>query len=346
MQKGVSFFKEKREMAGAKKILELLEEQGEIDPSYFKDQTKFNALIEKLSEVGGKLDPSVQLTAGLKADSPVLMAIEASLAQTNRGLGKQQKSAMSQQGTAIRNVIVALIKTGDKGAIKEAMKLSEALFSDALAHRLHNATKLVLDSFETVKGKDPASNAELGDTLFKMIQNQFVIGRGQEKALWQKVGSVNLENFKNDAGQEVPLPNFIQVFKDEFAGPDNPKEFREFFAKKLRPLFAFANRKSRELGYGDIIDPKLLDETATAGPDLSKFDANIDLFLARGSLKGRTDNLVLNMVNEQLRYLNLPEIGKDEIDKLKDINTFSRDDLLLEYKAISQKKQFSKKIWN
>ena len=115
-------------MAGAKKILELLEEQGEIDPSYFKDQTKFNALIEKLSEVGGKLDPSVQLTAGLKADSPVLMAIEASLAQTNRGLGKQQKSAMSQQGTAIRNVIVALIKTGDKGAIKEAMKLSEALF--------------------------------------------------------------------------------------------------------------------------------------------------------------------------------------------------------------------------
>jgi len=327
-KEGVSFFKEKREMAGAKKILELLEEQGEIDPSYFKDQTKFNALIEKLSEVGGKLDPSVDLTAGLKADSPVLMAIEASLAQTNRGLGKQQKSAMTQQGTAIRNVIVALIKTGDKAAIKEAMKLSEALFSDALAHRLHNATKLVLDSFETVKGKDPASNAELGDTLFKMIQNQFVIGRGQEKALWQKVGSVNLENFKNDAGQEVPLPNFIQVFKDEFAGPDNPKEFREFFAKNLRPLFAFANRKSRELGFGDIIDPKLLDETATAGPDLSKFDANIDSFLARGSLKGRTDNLVLNMVNEQLRYLNLPEIGKDEIDKLKDVNTFSRDDLL------------------
>ena len=327
-KEGISFLKEKREMAGAKKILELLEEQGEIDPSYFKDQTKFNALIEKLSEVGGKLDPSVQLTAGLKADSPVLMAIEASLAQTNRGLGKQQKSAMSQQGTALRNVILALIKTGDKGAIKEAMKLSEALFSDALTHRLHNATKLVLDSFETVKGKDPASNAELGETLFKMIQAQFVFGRKQEKDLWNKVRSVNLENFKNDAGQEVPLPNFIQVFKDEFAGPDNPKEYREFFAKNLRPLFAFANRKSRELGYGDIIDPKLLDETAAAGPDLSKFDQNIDSFLARGSLKGRTDNLVLNMVNEQLRYLNLPEVGKDEIDKLKDVNTFSRDDLL------------------
>ena len=271
-KEGLGFIKERQRQAGAKKILELLEEQGEIDPAYLQDQTKFNALIKKLSELD-KTDPNfdVDLTAGLKANSPVLMSVEAALAQTNRGLGRQQKSAIAQQGQAIRNVIVALVKTGDRDAIKEAMKLSEALFSDAIALRLKNATDEVLSSFSKVKGDEPELNSELGQKLFEMVKAQQQLGRATERSNWEKVKSVEILKFVDGEGVELDKPNFIKLFEDRFTGPTIPPEYREALAKNLKPLFKFANRKSKELGFGDLIDPKLLDEGAGAG--VSKSDA-------------------------------------------------------------------------
>ena len=271
-KEGLSFIKERQRQAGAKKILELLEEQGEIDPAYLQDQTKFDALIKKLSELD-KTDPNfdVELTAGLKANSPVLMSVEAALAQTNRGLGKQQKSAIAQQGSAIRNVIVALVKTGDRDAIKEAMKLSEALFSDAIAFRLKNATDNVLSSFSKVKGDEPELNSELGQKLFEMVKAQQRIGRDVEKSNWNKVKSVEITKFVDGEGDELDLPNFIKLFQERFTGPDVPVEYREALAKNLKPLFKFANRKSNELGFGDVIEPKLLDE-GVSGSGVSKSD--------------------------------------------------------------------------
>ena len=318
-KEGLSFIKEGQRQAGAKKILDLLEEQGEIDPSYLQDQSKFNALIKKLSELD-KTDPNfdVDLTAGLKANSPVLMSVEAALAQTNRGLGKQQKSAIAQQGQAIRNVIVALVKTGDRDAIKEAMKLSEALFSDAVTLRLKNATDEVLASFSKVKGDDPQLNSELGQKLFEMVKTQQRIGRATEKSNWEKVKSVELTKFMDGEGNELDVPNFIKLFQDRFTGPDVPKEYREFFAKDLAPLFKFANRKSRELGFGDLIDPKLLDD-GPSGTGLSKSN---ELEADMQDLVKSFDITVLGQPKNRLQT-KLDEVG-DRIIDFKDDADFAQ----------------------
>ena len=324
-KEGLGFIKERQRQAGAKKILELLEEQGEIDPAYLQDQTKFDALIKKLSELD-KTDPNfdVELTAGLKANSPVLISVEAALAQTNRGLGKQQKSAIAQQGQAIRNVIVALVKTGDRDAIKEAMKLSEALFSDAIALRLKNATAEVLSSFSKVKGDEPELNSELGQKLFEMVKAQQQLGRATERSNWQKVKSVELTKFVDGEGNELDAPNFIKLFQDRFTGPDVPTEYREFFAKNLKPLFKFANRKSNELGFGDLIDPKLLDEGAGAG--VSKSDVleaemqdlvrEFDITVA-GQQKNRLQTEIDNVNDRIIDYKDDEDFAKKALSYLK-----------------------------
>lgn len=45
-------------------------------------------------------------------------------------------------------MIVAMIRTGDPTAIKEAMKLSQSLFEAAIGQRLNNATQTLLDLFK------------------------------------------------------------------------------------------------------------------------------------------------------------------------------------------------------
>ena len=53
------------------------------------------------------------------------MAIEASLASDSRGLGKTRNEAHFRANKAIRNLINALVATGDKTAIQEAAKLQK-----------------------------------------------------------------------------------------------------------------------------------------------------------------------------------------------------------------------------
>ena len=275
-KEGLNILKQRQQKGGAEKIIKLLEEHGEIDPASAIDQTKFNALIKKLSEID-EFQTGTALTAGLKANSPVLMSIEAALAQTSRGLGKQQKSAISQQGTALRNMIAALIRTGDPVAIKEAMKLSQSVFETAIGTRLNNATQQLLESFSKVKGDDVETNAELGKKLFTMVVEQLSLSRKMERNLWNKVKTVEIKEFFSGGPKRKKLnePNFIKVFRDMFKG--DPEEFIEYHGKTIGPLIKFVNRKAKELGLEPVVDPKFIDELAkTKAQDFTKVDEKID----------------------------------------------------------------------
>jgi len=328
-KEGLNILKQKQQRGGAEKIIKLLEEHGEIDPASAIDQTKFNALIKKLSEIE-EFQTGTALTAGLKANSPVLMSIEAALAQTSRGLGKQQKSAISQQGTALRNMIAALIRTGDPVAIKEAMRLSQSIFETAIGTRLTNATQQLLESFSKVKGDDVETNAELGKNLFTMVVEQLSLSRKMERNLWNKVKTVEIEEFFSGGPKRKKLnePNFIKVFRDEFKG--DPEELIEYHGKTIGPLIKYVNRKAEELGLGPVVDPKLIDELAKIkAQDFTKVDNAIDKIIRFKGTKTTEGEILPNdkvftAINKALQDNNIDPITMAD---LKDGTKFTKNQM-------------------
>tara|TARA_Y100001963_G_scaffold64164_1_gene89472 strand:- start:3957 stop:9212 length:5256 start_codon:yes stop_codon:yes gene_type:complete len=328
-KEGLNILKQRQQIKGAEKIIKHLEEHGEIELAGDIDQTKFNALIKKLSEID-EFQTGAALTAGLKANSPVLMSIEAALAQTSRGLGKQQKSAISQQGTALRNMIAALIRTGDPVAIKEAMRMSQSIFETAIGTRLNNATQQLLESFSKVKGDDVATNAELGKKLFTMVVEQLSLSRKMERDLWNKVKTVEIKEFFSGGPKRKKLnePNFIKVFRDEFK--NDPEELIEHHGKTIGPLIRYVNRKAKELGLEPVVDPKLIDELAkTKAQDFTKVDNAIDKIIRFKGTKTPDGEIlpndkVLTAINRALKDNNIDPITMAD---LKDGTKFTKNQM-------------------
>jgi|13_taG_2_1085334.scaffolds.fasta_scaffold04012_2 hypothetical protein len=238
--KGLDFIRRKREAQGIKRILDIIEAEGE----------DVNEIIKKLSDPKLLTDDQgrpIEMTAGLKSGSPVLMAIEAALAQTSRGLGKQQKTAITQTGTAIRNLITALAASGDKNALKEAARLSESLFAGSLADRLKTRSAKVLTAFEKLKGDNPRANAELGEILYRSVSELLTEARGQEQTLWRNVQNQELTEFVRPDGQTSTVPNFIEAWSRSM-----PEEevARKYYLQtgRLGPLNEFVEKMSLSLG--------------------------------------------------------------------------------------------------
>jgi len=238
--KGLDFIRRKREAQGIKRILDIIEAEGE----------DVNEIIKKLSDPKLLTDDQgrpIEMTAGLKSGSPVLMAIEAALAQTSRGLGKQQKTAITQTGTAIRNLITALAASGDKNALKEAARLSESLFAGSLADRLKTRSAKVLAAFEKLKGDNPRANAELGEILYRSVSELLTEARGQEQTLWRNVQNQELTEFVRPDGQTSTVPNFIEAWSRSM-----PEEevARKYYLQtgRLGPLNEFVEKMSLSLG--------------------------------------------------------------------------------------------------
>ena len=238
--KGLDFIRRKREAEGIKRILEVIEAEGE----------DVNEIIRKLSDPKLLTDDQgrpIEMTAGLKSGSPVLMAIEAALAQTSRGLGKQQKTAITQTGTAIRNLITALAASGDKNALKEAARISESLFAGALADRLKTRSAKVLSAFQKLKGNDPKANAELGEALYRTVAELLDEARGQEKVLWRNVQNQEITNFARPDGQTSTVPNFIESWLKSMPEEEVAKNYY-LQTGRLGPLNEFVEKMSLSLG--------------------------------------------------------------------------------------------------
>ena len=238
--RGLDFVRKKREAQGVQRILEIIEAEGE----------NVDEIVKKLSDPKLLVDENgrpIEMTAGLKSGSPVLMAIEASLAQTSRGLGKQQKTAVTQAGTALRNLITALAASGDKDSLKEAAKLSEALFSAALADRLKTRSANVLSAFEKLKGDDPRTNAQLGELLYDTVSGLLTNYRNQEKTLWRNVTSQELTTFNRPDGQTSTIPNFIEAWSKSMPQEEVAKKYY-LQTGRLNPLNEFVEKISLSLG--------------------------------------------------------------------------------------------------
>ena len=238
--KGLNLIRNKREEAGIQKIISILEAEGEDIP----------AIIKKLSDPKLLTDAEgrpIDMTAGVKTGSAALMAIEAALSQSSRGLGKQQKTAVTQAGTAVRNLITALATSGDQTAFKEIARISESVFSASLADRLKTRTTQVLDAFKKARGDTPNSNSELGEALYRTITDLLVESRAQEKVLWRAIENQDITKFSRSDGTFSDVPNFIESWIKSMPEEEVAKEFY-LKTGRLGPLNEFVEKMSLSLG--------------------------------------------------------------------------------------------------
>jgi len=236
--------KNRRQQAAANRIVDILEDSGE----------DVDAIIEKLSSKEFEsilIDPdtgkSITLTAGMKSDSPALMAIEAALAQTSPGLGKERSAKNVQANNALRNTIAALVATGNPEALQMAAQLAEDVFSASLNNRMQRAAANVIAAADRVGGTDPQSNIALSQKLFDLASTQLSQARNQEKKLWGAVEDLDITRFVDADGTELAQPNFLTSWQDSMP---KTQEAAAEINKKLSPLAAFVDRKIQELGLG------------------------------------------------------------------------------------------------
>jgi hypothetical protein len=288
-------FGENRQLSGARRILEILETQGD----------DVDALIEALnSKEVVNLVGDLDLTAAQKTGNTTLMAIENSIAQSTEGLAKQAREKNKLANQAIRKVIFSLSKTGDPALIKAAAKIQEGRFNQYLTQKLANSTDRLLEARSKLKGDDPKGNRELSKSLFELAGSQLRKARDEEKALYRDIANVEITSFVNTQGNPTDTPRFISYFDSRI--PDT-KEAADYIRDTagLKYIQNFVERKRIELGLADVTPGATSNRVA-------EFDKVIEAIKAKGVQPRRTDNLVLNQVDVARKDLGFGEL--DELD--------------------------------
>ncbi len=287
--KGAGLGKEKRQLEAVRRVRQILDQQGD----------DVEALIASLSDdsITKQLE-GINLTAGQKSGNPTLMAIEARLASDSQGLGKTRNEAHIQANKAIRNLINALVATGDKTAIQEAAKLQKQRFDGYLSEQLALRSDRVLNAFKVVSRDGPINNKKLSEKLFEVTGSALQEARNEEKRLYRDIGNLEITSFINTQGNPVDTPNFIKYFERSMP---STKEARAEILKDLSPFENFVNRKRIELGLEDVTP-------GATSNRVSEFDSIIEAIKAKGVQPRRTDNLVLNEVDVARKDLGFGEL--------------------------------------
>lgn len=204
----------------------------------------------------------IRLTAGQKAADPVLLALQASMERTNKGLGRQRQEANREALNALRGVIMTMAATGDKEMIKKAAVIQKELFDLGLSEELAVVSDNVLQAAERVGGTK--GNRELSANLQLVTGNLLEEARNRERKLWSSIPQLEISEFKNAAGEAIDLPNFLTNWQNIL--PRTPEAAAEYMPK-LRNLQAFVDRKAQEFGVGALSQP-----VADNLPELKKLD--------------------------------------------------------------------------
>lgn len=233
-----------RQTQAVNRILEILEAEGE-DVNAVIERLASNDLSNLLVDDAGRPIP---LTAGAKAGSPALLAIEASLEQLGSALGRDRTAGSEAAIKALRNVILAMAQTGDQAALQQAADLAEGVFSAQLNNNLATATDNVLAAYRQVSGEQPETNIRLSETLYDVAQNQMRLARDRERSLWMNVPNITAAT-PEDAAAEVPA--FIREWNTLTSGTD---EVAAEIRSALPRINQFVSRKTRELGLDAAAD--------------------------------------------------------------------------------------------
>lgn len=228
---------EGRQQEAADKIKELIEAAPEED---------LEQVILRLA----KLDPNlegIELTAGAKTGSPVLLSIEEAINSMVPSVGAQRDQATDQAIDALRKTLELAMRSGNREALRESSEMLNQLYQTALANRLSGRTEAVVEAYNRVGTE--RSNQELSQALFDTVDQQLDLARGRERELWQSVESYNIDLAPGEA------PSVIESWQGNL--PSTP-EAAQTIESALAPLTRFISRKVDELGLGEAAEGEAL----------------------------------------------------------------------------------------
>jgi len=245
---GRKFTKKGRQQNAVNRIVEILDASDEDVEALIK-QLSTNSFSKELVDEAGNAIPQ---TAGMQTGSPILLAIEASLAQLGGGLSEQRVAGSIASVNALRSVVVALARSGDQQQLQLAADMAQDIFTAGQTKRLTDATDAVLSAFKRVEGDSPENNMQLSEQLYNVVQQQMKFARGRENSLWKSVedAKVPVEEMMDFDGK-LDVPSFIDEWDNLL--PDTP-EAKEIYTKALLPLNKFVNRKKTEFGLTGELD--------------------------------------------------------------------------------------------
>lgn len=227
---GLRSRQERRLQEGADKIRELIEASPEEN---------LEEVIKRLAEIDPNL-LDIELTAGAKTGSPVLLSIEEAINSIVPSVGAQRDASTDQAITALKNALLLQIRSGTgREALKESAELFEDLYKSALANRLSGKTEDLLAAFERVGTE--RSNQELSQALFDIVDQQLSLARREERRLWSDIPQYTIDLAPGES------PQVITSWLENM--PTTP-EAADAIESALKPLTRFIQRKTDELGLG------------------------------------------------------------------------------------------------
>ena len=240
--------KDRRQMSGVVRIKEILEAEGENVEEIIK-QLASKEFDNLLAEEG----KSLNISAGAKTGSPTLIALERTLAELSPGLGKEKlNKANIEADKALRNVVAALVRSGDPRAIQAAADMMEKTFSAAAQKRLTDQSLKVVQAFSRINEITQESGLDLSNKLYEVATNNLKFARDRERELYRAVPELNIDR----APEEY---SFLRFFEDALPAT---KEAADEIRGKLNTITRFINRKKTAFG----LDEETAEEVSRLRP--------------------------------------------------------------------------------
>jgi hypothetical protein len=158
----------------------------------------------------------------------MLLAVEASIAQSLGGLSSKQKKEAEKAKVALVGVLDNLISTGDREALRQAGEISYGAFEAGLTNRLAGNFAKWQEAWERFSRGGDTNITMLGRKLFEIVEADLKLARGQEDKLWGSIDDVPITSFFNvtrgvdDQGRSVVLsadptnmPGVLKFFDDK-----------------------------------------------------------------------------------------------------------------------------------
>lgn len=171
IQYAKSFSRAGRESKAAEIINKALIDAGE-DPA---------AIVKRLREVD---DLGMgNMSAAQKADSPTLLAFEASMASKNSNFDNAMRGQTKENLDTLRKLIGEMEASGDPELLKVAAKSRENYFKTLLEGRMRTAQEAAQKASQTLGGDKAAASVKATEIL----ENSLNEARSVERALWADV---------------------------------------------------------------------------------------------------------------------------------------------------------------
>ena len=163
---------------------------------------------------------SSSLTAVQSPYSRVINRIEQELERAGTELSVSSKKGREAFIQGAKSIIEEAIRDGSVEGLQVAAALKQSLFdqniSDNLAAAIGNLNKAV---GQVTRGDRRTSQSlDLSGRLYASIEKQIELSGERRQQLWSRVNDVPLERFFNNKGEELDVPNTLDIFTQDSMG--------------------------------------------------------------------------------------------------------------------------------